>query len=90
MTRPQPRSAIKGAAAPTSKKALLTLSRKARSKVSASTSGVGAAMSAPPLFTRMSTPPKAETVSSTNLPGVPASERSWAKKAASPPARTIW
>ncbi len=56
MIRPQPRLAIKGAAAPTSKKALLTLSRNARSKVSASTSGVGAAISAPPLFTNMSTP----------------------------------
>jgi hypothetical protein len=56
MMRPQPRLAINGAAAPTSKKALLTLSRNARSKVPASTSGVGAAISMPPLFTTMSTP----------------------------------
>ena len=55
MMRPQPRLAIKGAA-PTSKKALLTLSRNARSKVPASTFGVGAAISAPSLFTSMSTP----------------------------------
>jgi hypothetical protein len=55
MMRPQPRLAIKGAA-PTSKKALLMLSRDARSKVPASTFGVGAAISAPPLFTSMSTP----------------------------------
>ena len=55
MMRPQPRLAIKGAA-PTSKSALLTLSRNARSKVPASTFGVGAAISAPPLFTSMSTP----------------------------------
>lgn len=55
MMRPQPRLAIKSAA-PTSKKALLTLSRNARSKVPASTFGVGAAISAPPLFTSMSTP----------------------------------
>jgi len=89
MMRPQPRLAIKGAAAPTSKKALLTLSRNARSKVPASTSGVGAAISVPPLFTSMSTPPKAETVSSTNLPGVPASPRSCAKNTASPPVRAI-
>src|SRR5215217_8199109 len=58
MRHPQPRSAIPGAKALAIRKALLTFNRNAQSMVSASTSPVGAAISVPPLLTRMSTSPE--------------------------------